>query len=259
MLARTESVALIGIEARPIEVEVNVGTGVPAFRVVGLPTKSIQEAEQRTRSALETSSERWPPHRIVANLAPASVRKEGTHFDLPIALGVLIGDGRIEQEAVDDWIVVGELGLNGSVRPVPGVLSAALCCRRLGRRGIVCPLKSAPEAALVSDIEVVGVETIQQCIDFFRKRWEPPIVQPARPDPHLSKEDMSEVKGQAVAKRGATIAAAGGHNLLFCGPPGAGKTMLARRVNTILPEMTFDEALEVTSVHSIAGLLLEDA
>ncbi|MEA2487817.1 MAG: magnesium chelatase family protein, partial [Actinomycetota bacterium] len=259
MLARTESVALIGIEARPVQVEVNVGTGVPAFRIVGLPAKSVQEAEQRTRSALETSSERWPPHRIVANLAPGGLRKEGTHFDLPIALGVLIGDGRIEQTSVDDWIVVGELGLDGSVRPVPGVLSAALCCRRLGRKGIVCPLASAPEAALVSGIEVVGIEGIQQCIDFFRKRWDPPHVEAAAAEARVMQEDLAEVKGQPAAKRGATIAAAGGHNLLFAGPPGAGKTMLARRVSTILPKMTFDEALEVTSVHSIAGLLLEDA
>lgn len=259
MLARTESVALIGIEARPVQVEVNVGTGVPAFRIVGLPTKSVQEAEQRTRSALETSSERWPPHRIVANLAPASVRKEGTHFDLPIALGVLIGDNRIEQAAVDDWVVMGELGLDGSIRPVPGVLSAALCCKRLGRKGIICPFKSAPEAALVPGIDVVGVETIQQCIDFFRKRWSPPDVEPAATKRSICSEDMAEVKGQPAAKRGATIAAAGGHNLLFCGPPGAGKTMLARRITTILPKMSFEEALEVTSVHSLAGLLLEDA
>ena len=255
MLARTGSVALRGVDAHLVDVEVDVTTGIPKFTVVGLPAKSITEAEQRIRSALDVSSERWPPLRKVINLAPAGLRKEGTHFDLPIAIGLLGADKRIPGEAVADWILMGELALDGSIRPVRGVLAAALACRASGRRGLVCPFANAAEAAIVEGIEVVPVSTLRECVEFFENKWRPTEFPEARQLPSVTVEDMNEVRGQDAAKEALEIAAAGGHNVLLSGPPGSGKTMLARRLPGILPPMAAEEAVEVTRIHSIAGLL----
>jgi magnesium chelatase family protein len=259
MLAKTESVALIGTEAHLVEVEVDVGPGVPRFTIVGLPSSTVREADQRVRSAILSSSEKWPGQRITANLAPGALRKEGTHFDLPLALGVLAAVGRIPGEPLENWIVVGELALDGSVRPVRGTLAAAIACREAGRRGILCPAPNAVEAALVEGIEVIPVASLRECIDWAKGRWTPaPIEEPARlTDAHCP--DMTEVRGQGMAKEALEIAAAGGHNLLMCGPPGSGKTMLASRLPGILPAMTLEESLEVTRVYSVAGLLGERA
>ncbi|MQB00602.1 MAG: YifB family Mg chelatase-like AAA ATPase [Actinobacteria bacterium] len=259
MLAKTESIAIVGTEARLVDVEVDVGTGLPAFRVVGLAAKSITEAEQRTRSALMASGFRWPPHRMVANLAPAALPKEGTHFDLPIALGMLVGDDRLSQEALADWVVMGELALTGRVRPVRGVLAAAIACREAGRDRLMCPAANAAEAAVVEGLEVAPVRTLAECIRYLKGEEGLQGIPDPIPPAERDVDDLREVRGQQNAKTALLIAAAGGHNLLFYGPPGAGKTMLARRLPGVLPEMSVEESLEVTRIYSVAGLLAERA
>lgn len=206
---------MIGTEAHLVEVEVHVTTGVPKFTIVGLPSSSVKEAEQRTRSALLSSDERWPPARMVANLAPGALRKEGTHFDLPLALGILAGDGMIDPALLADWILIGELALNGRVRPVRGTLPAAMTCRRERRRGLICPRANAAEALLVEDVEVVPVESLSEAIQFLRGDWLPPPLPPLPPpDEGSTSEDMRDVRGQSEAKRVLELAAAGGHNAL---------------------------------------------
>jgi magnesium chelatase family protein len=260
LLAKTESIALVGIDARIVEVEVHApGSGLPAFSIVGLPAKSVREAEQRTRSALASSGARWPSGRVVANLAPGGLRKEGAHFDLSLALGVLAATGEVAQTSLAGWLSVGELALDGSMRPVRGVLAAAIACRRAGRRGLLCPAANAPEAALVDGIDVVALSTLEQAISFLAGAWKPSPVLPAIPVDAEPGDDLDEVRGHSAAKRALEIAAAGGHNLLLVGPPGSGKTMLARRLPGILPPMSAEESLEVTRVQSVAGLLSERA
>ncbi|MFN2588360.1 MAG: YifB family Mg chelatase-like AAA ATPase [Actinomycetota bacterium] len=255
MLAKTLSVALVGADAHVVEVEVHATQGVPSFTIVGLPAKSVREAEQRTRSALLSSDERWPPSRMVANLAPASLRKEGTHFDLAIAVGVLAGDARLSHEQVEGWVFMGELGLDGSVRRVRGALSAAMAAASSRLKGIMCPAVNAAEAALVDGLSIVPVATLGECVRFLRGQWAPPAIPRVRHVPGAAPEDMSEVRGQSAARRALEIAAAGGHNFMMRGAPGCGKTMIARRLPGILPVMSKQESLDVTRIHSVAGLL----
>ncbi len=255
MLAKTESVALVGTSGHLVQVEVYVaGGGIPTFRIVGLPTASVREADQRIKSALESSGLHWPGSRIIANLAPGNLRKEGSHFDLALALGILAGAEKIEAERLEGWMIVGELALDGSVRPVRGVMAAAMAAREHGRKGIICPVDNAPEAAIVEGLKVVPVDNLRRAIAFLEGGWDPPAVLPA-PEPPLVTEDMAEVKGHPEAKKAAEIACAGGHNLLMIGPPGSGKSMIAQRLPGILPAMSLQESLDVTSVYSVAGLL----
>jgi magnesium chelatase family protein len=256
MLARTASVALIGTEGRLVDVEVDVSTGVPRFTTVGLPTKSVREAEQRVHSALLATKETWPKQRIVANLAPGELRKDGTHFDLPIALGLIAADGGLDVDRLDGLVTLGELALDGRVRPVRGVLAAAMTSRAAGRKGLICPAQNAPEAALVDGIEVVAVSSLGECLQWLRGNVKPPPVTADVPAAEQTFEDLSEVKGHSTARRAVEIAAAGGHNLLMVGPPGSGKSMLAHRLPGILPPLSMEQSLEVTRIYSVGGLLV---
>jgi len=258
MLAKVRSAAVQGLEAYPIDVEVDVGGGLPAFAIVGLPDTAVQEAKERVRAAIRNSNYDVPSRKITVNLAPADVRKEGPAFDLPMAVGILAATEQIRTPRLDGTVLLGELSLDGGVRPVAGLLSIALTAKRLGMRGLVVPRENAAEAALVDGLDIYPVSSLGDvirhlegdvCIPALRTAPES-----AGPPPEFD-VDFSEVRGQEHARRAIEIAAAGGHNVLMVGPPGAGKTMLARRLPTILPPLSWEEALDVTRIHSVAGLL----
>lgn len=257
VLASVTTFALEGVDSREVTVEVDVRRGLPAFTLVGLPDASVREARERVRAALLNSGLDFPLQRITANLAPTSVRKAGPGFDLAIAVAVLSASGQVPALEPGQTALCGELSLSGVLRPVRGVLAGALGARAGGYRRLIVPEENAGEAALVRGLDVLAVGSLAQLVDLLHGRWEPsrpPAAPVAAPEPQPSLPDMADVRGQADAKRALEIAAAGGHNLLMVGPPGAGKTMVARRMPGILPPPSFDEALEITRVHSVAGI-----
>jgi magnesium chelatase family protein len=256
MLASVAAFTLEGVSSHEVTVEVDVRRGLSAFTLVGLPDRAVRESRERVRAALLNSGLDFPLQRLTVNLAPAHVRKAGPGFDLAIAVGVLAASGQVREEAVAEYALCGELSLSGEIRPVRGALAAALGARRTGYGRLLVPEANAAEAALVDGVEVRGIPTLARLADLLHGRWEPDRARPARPDRDGSNPslDLADVRGQEDAKRALEIAAAGGHNLLMIGPPGAGKTMLARRLPGILPPPSFDEALEITQMHSAAGI-----
>ncbi len=254
MLARATTHALVGLEARSIEVEAHLQRGVPAFAIVGLPDKGVQEAKERVRSGIASAELEWPMRRITVNLAPADLRKEGSGFDLPIALAILAASRQIPLERLDEHAALGELALDGRIRPVPGAIVAAEAARRAGLAKLLCAAESAPEAALAG-VEPIPVRHLAEAGAYLRGRHEPEPVPAPAPYAGPPLPDRSDVRGQERARRALEIVAAGRHNLLLGGPPGTGKTMLARRLPGVLPPLTREEALEVTRIHSVAGAL----
>ena len=255
MFARAHAVAIVGVRGLPVSVEAYVGRGLPALHLTGLPGASVQDARERVRPAVESSGLEWPLRRVTVNLSPADLRKEGPGFDLPIAAVVLAATGQLPRERLLDYALAGELSLRGELVATPGVLAVAAAAARDGRRGVIVPAPNAAEARVVEGIEVIGAPSLARVAEFLRGSWKPDVDPPAPAVPRVDGLDLAEVRGQPQARRALEIAAAGGHNLLFVGSPGAGKTMLARRLPSILPPPSHVEALEVTLLHSVAGLL----
>ena len=251
---------MFGVDAFPVLIEVDVAFGLPHFSMVGLPDATVRESRDRVRSAIRNSGFEFPHHRITVNLAPADVRKAGSSFDLPIALGLLAASGPLARHTVEDTVVLGELSLDGGINAIRGVLPIAVAARRLGLKRLLLPPQNAAEACAVKGLEVCTVRALADAVAALN---DPETAVIARPSPETvfsptttdGEGDLADVRGQVVPRRALEIAAAGGHNLLLVGPPGAGKTMLARRLPTILPPLTFEESLECTAIHSVAGLL----
>jgi magnesium chelatase family protein len=259
MLACVRSAAVYGIEACTVHVEVDVSFGLPGFAMVGLPDASVRESRDRVRSAIRNSGFDFPEHRVTVNLAPADIRKAGSSFDLPIALAVLAANGVVSRRDVDDVLLLGELSLDGGIHSARGVLPIAAAARRDRYKGLLLPHPNRAEASVVEGLRLYAVRTLSEAVDALNDpdgfRAAPDAAAGGTPQSGRSHGDLGDVHGQALARRALEIAAAGGHNLLMVGPPGSGKTMLARRVGGILPPLVFDEALQVTSIHSVAGLV----